>query len=280
MKKIFKIIAIILFSWQITAQEQKPKNRFYFSIHSGYNLSSGNTENINTGFLRLGWPGFNVEQNGTTTTSSNSKFNMGSGISYGGSFGYNFNKYLGSEVAVSYLKSESDINYRLSNSRTINNFNSKMLQIKPCLIVSAGFEKIDPFIKFGLVLGKISINNNVELGNAVLSRQYTFLYDGGLAVGYTGAFGINYNLGNNLLISLDTNFINLSYSPKKQTFTQFSENGVDKTSLIVNPVREEYFDELEEDPSFVPDPNAPQKRTSESISFGSFGFNLGVKYGF
>ncbi len=278
MKNIYIIIATILLALPITAQEQKPKNRFYFSIHSGYNFSSGNTEDIFLGLEEIGWRMGNVDRSITEQTISIAKLNLGSGLNYGASFGFNYNKYLGAELTVSYIKSESEVYYKAPNFIESFTFNSKMLQIKPSLMFSAGLEKVNPYIKFGLVLGTGSINTSRFSQGPAISNQKNYIKDGGLAVGYTGAFGIDYNIGNNLALTLDANFINLVYHPKKQTQTVEITNGVDDlNTLTIYGLQTEYSDEID---TSLFDPNAPRKQVTPSFSFGSFGFNLGVKYGF
>ncbi len=279
MKNIYIIIATILLALPITAQEQMPKNRFYFSVHSGYNFSSGNTEDIiNSSLEEIGWRIGSIDITGTEQTVSIAKLNLGSGLNYGASFGFNYNKYLGAELAVSYIKSESEIYYQGPNFIESYTFNSKMLQIKPSLIFSAGFAKVNPYIKFGLVLGTGSINTYRFSQGPAISFQKNYLKDGGLAVGYTGAFGIDYNIGNNLALTLDANFINLVYHPKKETITIQKLNNIDDLpSLTIYYLQTEYSDEID---ASVLDLNAPRKRVTPSYSFGSFGFNLGVKYGF
>ena len=281
MKNIYITIATILLALPITAQEQIPKNRFYFSIHSGYNFSSGNTESVDRSFSDIGFDGGNSEVSATETVKTVMKINFGSGINYGASFGYNYNKYLGAEIAVSYLKSKSEVFDNRTNifpSTLSISFNSKMLQIIPSLKFSAGYEKINPYIKFGLILGSGSISNNKQFKILPATREWNYLIDGGLAIGYTGAFGVDYKVSDNIAISLDANFINLTYHPKRKTLTKYLADGAD--SLPFYPLRGveiNFIDDIENDGTYS---GTSGRELTPSYAFGSFGFNLGVKYGF
>lgn len=213
-----------------------------------------------------------------------------------------FNKNIGAELGVNYLIggeiiSNSDTSKTTSpflngNSSNENKASAKMLQFRPSIIVSAGMQTINPYAKFGLLIGSGSITSNSDrVSTSTTSfggtnnvtnttKDSSFKFDGGFAFGFQAALGLSYNVDKNISISGELNIVNMSYAPTKRTLTSLNENGVDV--LQSRPISEkevEFVDSINVNSTDAPAlPTNPRKELKQYATFGSFGLNFGVKY--
>jgi Outer membrane protein beta-barrel domain len=281
MKNILFILTIALMAFHTKAQVNEANKKFYVSINSGYNFNR--TSDFDKVIIN--------QISDSEQIITKIPFSLGKGFNFGIDFGYNFNKYIGVELGLSYLKGKTNFNYRESsesqggsNGAYIleNTYSSKMLQIKPNLVISGGFSKINPYIKLGLIMGSPSFTLAENTNYSTLKRLSVKETDftGGFTIGYSGCLGIDYAIVNNLKITANFNFVNLTYAPAKSKITIDNYNGTDRlVGTTVNQTEIEYLDSFINDGS-PKDPNSPSKSTKSTYNFNSIGFNLGLKYGF
>ena len=268
-KLLLSAIAIItlLFIQESNAQTKKG---LFFSLNGGYNLGTSK---------EIGWDVNVIETSTNAYKVENVSLSLGKGINVGGAIGYMFNKNIGAELGVNYLiggKTTSKSTY-FDGDSTEENFFSKMLQIKPTLIISAGMGKINPYAKFGLLIGKGSINN--EASGVSSGERFVGKYklDGGIAIGFHAGIGLLCSLNSKMALFGELNMINMSYAPTKGKLTEYNVGG--ENQLIdadVNFTDVEYVDSINSN-DVIPS-SSPRKQLKKSSPFGSFGLNVGLRY--
>jgi outer membrane protein W len=287
MKKKLLIALSFVFFGISTHSSAQSENGFFLSLNGGYNFSSGAV----TGF------GTKSEQiNKNTTTQENVKLSLGKGINFGLAAGYMFNRNVGTQIEVNYLlggKTSFSFKDPSVNSTFGSDKYANMLQFKPSIIIAAGLENVNPYAKFGPLLGigaiyeennimvnlssvDINTGNTIETTNILTSKA---TYDGGLALGIQAAVGISIGLNTSLSLFGELNMTSLSYSPTKLKITESTLNGVDQLpKLTLSDSEYEFVDVLTVDATSPSNPNAPTKQIKTSYPFSSFGINFGLRY--
>jgi hypothetical protein len=269
MKKIFTIFTIYFLANQLSAQN------LYFTINGGYALESNKTNLVGESLL------YNGTQ--TSTTTSNFElvsFSLGKGVNFGGTIGYMFHKNIGAELGVNYLISgETTSRYSSYTGNYLNRaYNAKMILLKPTLIISSGFEKINPYAKFGLLLNSGYATQQFDDKSGGNTSEQTTKMNGGIGIGFTASAGISYGITNKIAIIGELNYNGLTYSPKKGLVTASKENGVDNLATLTTREKEiEYTNTFSNDGGSS-DPNKPSKLPLQNLPFSSLGLNIGLRY--
>ena len=253
---------------------------FYVSFQTGYSykMSSAN--------LASSFDMYNVSSN-----SGNEKFeaiyiSLGQGFQAGGAIGYMFNQYMGVETAISYLWSKTyEANQNTEMKTRQYTLSSKMLRILPSIVMQAGFEKVNPYAKFGCVLGLGQVFHTYDSNILDAHTTGETEYSGGLAFGINASVGLTFKLNDKLSLFGEFNTINMSYSPSKGEFTKASENGEDILPAMRVYNREvEFVDSYEKEPYDPNNPeldyNQPRKELKFKLPYGSMGVNAGLKINF
>lgn len=217
---------------------------------------------------------------------------LGKGINIGGSAGYMFNKNIGIELGTSYLIGGStnfthSYSYPTYTDYYTYKVYTKMFKLIPTLVVSGGFEILDPYLKLGLIVGLGSVNAEIDRTykslnyNASIILHQTEKDNGGIAIGYNTAIGLSYNMGDHFAVFGELNMVNLSYTPTKGEIVSFAIDGEDKLSELNTSEREyEFADSYTEDSSIIASTSTPTKQLKNRLSLGSIGINIGVKITF
>ena len=276
MKNTLILLALVSITQTIVAQTEK---RFYLNTNIGYNKGTGNINYYQAQLLGL----VNATQTSATEDSYEIvKTNLGQGINFGLNFGYMFNKNLGFELGANYLLS-SEINS--STTSLSGNYNkivlvSKMLQIKPTVVLRGGFEKINPYAKVGMVIGSGKIINDREFKDGSdISITTLELYDG-TPIGFHSSVGVLYQLSSKFSVFGELNLVSLEYAANKGKYTKYIDNGADILPLLSIREIEIEFIESESNASAAPPSNQPGKLAKLPLSFNSFGLNIGLQYQF
>jgi hypothetical protein len=206
-----------------------------------------------------------------------------------------FNEHIGAELGLSYLmggKSYSKIsetriypNYPSEYYNQESTISSKMFRMIPTLVIEAGGEKINPYAKFGLVVGFGSVlcesnYNSYDEWDGLETTSQKIQLSGGSALGLTSSIGAMYNLSEKMSLFGELNMINMSYSPTKGELTEYKENGVDKlSSMSISEKEVEYADSYDRY-YFFNDSSKPSQVLKQSLPFGSFGINVGMRASF
>lgn len=260
------VFAIGLFANNLHAQEA------YLNVNAAYGFQMGaQTISANT----------STYNSSTTLEPVHSSF--GKGVNAGVAFGYMFNKNIGTEFDVSYLiGAKSSVVYSDKSSTNLFTrditYSARMLRLIPSIVVSSGFEKVNPYAKVGLVIGYglilFDINEN---DNGDLSTQKSRFY-GGLAVGLSSGFGLIYKIDKKTSFFTELNVVSLSYSPTKGEVTEASINGVDQLPTMTTRQKEiRFVEKYTTNSGNTPSDSEPTKSLKIKQPFGSIGLNIGLK---
>ena len=275
MKKLILGLALIA-SVIVSAQKEKGA---YVSLNAGYGIGASN--NSGETFARWG-----VVNNSQTSPANQiielADVNLGKGLNFGATFGYMFNKFVGAELGVNYfLGGKSDARQSdLSGDFADTEVYAKMLQLKPTLVISGGFSKINPYAKFGLIIGAAA---NVTIENTGVTSTGTFAskqeFTGSSPIGFHGGAGLLYSLNNKISIFGELNVNNLNFSPKEAAITELTFNGVNLLPLSdKEDIEIEFVDSV--DSAAISVPTAPRKEIKTTFNMSSLALNFGVRYSF
>jgi len=209
---------------------------------------------------------------------------LGKGANFDVAFGHMFSKYVGLDLAFSYLlglkiKSESNYNgsYYYGSGYDKTSINSRMFRIIPALVITPGLTKINPYARIGIVIGIGSVltDNDYMFDGENYVEKYK--YSGGIAFGLSSALGIQFELGKSALFFTELCMVNMSYAPTKGEVILAEENGVDILSTYTTRERETVFvNEITYYDDSNPSDNEPAENLKQKLPFGSFGINVGV----
>ncbi len=258
-KSMLLVLAIFLLTTTLFAQGS------YLNIHAGYGFKAGSASTSES------------TSSNSSQTNKHVAFSFGKGLTMGAAFGHMFTKNIGAELGLSYLLGgKTEITDTYTRDSYVSSISAKMLRINPSMIVSAGMENINPYAKFGLIIGKGSIKSEYTEtynGDAYFTK---IKYNGGVAFGFSSAIGLMFRLGESLALITEVNMINLSYAPTKGEVTEATMNGVDQLPSMTTSQKEiKYVDKSVSTSS--PTTSIPTERVKSKYPFGSFGINIGLR---
>jgi hypothetical protein len=223
---------------------------------------------------------------------------FGRGSDLGVNFGYMPSNKIGFDLGISYLigtsykgiyKIESENTYYslsdqvdssfYSYSSAVTKAYSKMLRINPSIILSPGLEKINPYAKFGGIIGKGNLSINTDETdsdeNKTITKEKRY---GGFAIGLTAAIGANYSLNEKISLFAEINMISLNYAPTKGKILISTKNGEDlKENMTTREIETEYVDSVSDIESGLYTSTEPKQELKQFLPFGSCGLNVGIK---
>lgn len=266
---LFMVGALSLLAGKLSAQGA------YVTVNAGYGFSMS-AQNLDY------FDFYNYSNTGNTTTEEQVYVSLGKGFNFGGAFGYMFNKNIGAELGISYLiGGESTAQDNYSGGTTDYTLSSKMLRINPSLVIACGFEKINPYAKFGLVIGSGSVMYEYVENDGGDVTVIKMKLNGGTALGLTSGIGAIFNLSDKMAFYSELNMVNLSYAPTKGEVTEARYNGVDFLSdLTTNEKEVEFVDSYTYESGNPPPDSQPRKELKQKLPYGSFGLNFGLKVNF
>lgn len=284
-KKVVLLMFINLFS--ITAYSQ-----FYINVGGGYNLGIANQTLLNIANQTLL---INYESTDNIQKIENVKTSLGKGLNFGLNLGYMFNGNIGIDLQCSYLlgdetTSESKDNYTFLNINFYDyekiSIKSQMFRVNPSIIIASGFDKLDPYAKFGVILGFGSITLNYlyeEYENNQLQDKEVVKWkmDGGMAFGLSSALGLMYHISDLISVYGELDLVSMSYAPTKGVMTEYTVNGADKLPDLTTDAKEiEFLDEITYDYDNPPSTAEPSKELKFYFPYSSIGLNIGVRFSF
>ncbi|HCS20940.1 MAG TPA: hypothetical protein DIW47_10350 [Bacteroidetes bacterium] len=247
----------------------------YVNFNVGYGLKMGSQNLEYFGF-------YNYSTTGNASTSEQVLVSLGKGLNLGGTLGYMFNKNIGAELGVSYLiggKSKAKDTYPGGNAEYT--LSSKMLRLFPSLVIATGFEKINPYAKFGIVIGSGSILYEIVDNDGGDVTKMKMKLNGGIAFGLSSGIGALFNLSEKMAFYSELNMVNLSYAPKKGEVTELTFNGVNFLGDLTTREREvEFVDRYTYNPSNPPADSQPSQELKQKLPYGSIGLSLGLRINF
>ncbi len=275
MKKLLFGTIVTMFTLSSLQSTAQMKKGAYVGVNVGYNAAAGaaNVENFQ-----------NTTQTGVTTSETeNIKLSLGKGLNAGINVGYMFNENIGIELGAQYLigSKTTATDKSLNGDVSTLEMSSKMIQLKPSLVIATTMKNVTPYAKLGLLLGTGKVTSDFEDKSGTFTTTQTTELKKGLAIGFNAAIGVNFPMSKNLTFSAEINSVNLQYSPKKGTVTEYTVNGADKLSTLSVSQKETEFVKKETRNFTSPTvTTSPRQQAAIALPFGSIGINLGVKYNF
>lgn len=296
MKFISPLRLALLAGVTMFAASHAEAQKSYVKIGGGYNFGLGSE------IMYKATETTNYSGNGSPSHSAELEridVNWGKGAVGGAALGYMFNKNIGLEIGVNYLKGsktefedkETDINSSfgqssLSLTTRTHGHSSQMVLIQPSVVIASDLPKFNPYTRFGMILAKGSIINTESItttnpnGNHTLEGEAKLT--GGLGLGLQAALGLNFSLNERIGIYTEATFNNLTYAPEKGEVTKYTDDGVDKLSTMETSQKEITFVDKESFSSGDPQqsPSEPSTGPKERYTLNSVGVNVGLKFNF
>ena len=282
-KSILTALMVSGLAFTANAQIQQPTvpsagTGFYVGVHGGYNFGINSKGSPYLGAYET------VYQSGPDPDTV-VPFSLGKGANFGLNIGYMFTSNLGAELGVDYLLgSDNKFNNRDADFPGYSEqlrLSGKMIQFKPAVVFRAGTGNLKPYAKVGVVVGVGSkITSEYEEREPEFNYSYDWYeeYNGGTAVGFHGALGVDYALNNQMSLFGEVLATGLNYSPEKGKVTRYNRDGQDRLSTLNTNEREITF--VDTNDNVNSSNTQPRKELKFSAPFSSVGLNVGVKYRF
>lgn len=315
-----------------TSVAHAQSGKFYMKAAGGYffSVSPGQFPDVGPYPPRDQHDAVNPATGATTTLSEKVLTgSYGEGVRGGLSFGYNFNQYVAVEGTFNYFHSKKNLMTR--NLTTIQGTQTKVggveshghvtaIDFAPSLVISPGFEKLNPYVRFGVVVplwGRLYIETDASRSrtSAVPGQPATIVAQTDIhrkeeiepnpTIGFQGAMGVTYPLGKRFDLFAEAEYRNVPVKGKNKEVTEYEEvtNIVNTTNgqvistqsrglndLSTAERNTEYVTTLDQN-SNTPtgttgaktnykDDNAPSNDLKSYINIGGLGLNLGVRVRF
>lgn len=247
----------------------------YVNLNGGYGLSM-NPQSLQffdfTSFTLLN----------SVFTEDQAFVSLGKGVSFGGSFGYMFNRNIGLELGVSYLVGSEYEATRINSQRTTDmTFSADMLRIIPSVVIASGFEKVNPYARFGVLIGSGSVLSTARQFDSGELEVRKWRYDGGVALGFSSGVGVLIGVSNSISLFGEINLVSLSYAPTQGELIEATLNGVDQLPDLTTIHKQiEFVDTYTYDYNNAPAVTEPNRVLKHNLPFGSIGLNLGLNIRF
>ena len=260
------------------------------------------TLNAQKAYIRLGvgggiglkqYEGSMLADETHTSTSDNlviKSMGLGDGFNANLAFGFMLSNYVGIELGVNeFIGLGNKIHSSSTNSGYDYSSDSKlsgmMLQIIPAIVITPGLEKVNPYARLGMSVGILSSvvikGNSTSTGGESLIATSNFednvkLY-GGIALGFTAAGGIDFNLSEKLAFFGEFVFNGITYAPAKGKHTKYTVDGVDKLATMTTRDKEWTFEKKYDAAEVIPE-GSPAKQPKMSVNFSNVELNIGIKF--
>ncbi|ATL49158.1 hypothetical protein COR50_19360 [Chitinophaga caeni] len=326
--KLFIAAAFLL---AVTQMAHAQSGKFYMKVAGGYFFS------VSTGeFPDVGpYPPHDTHSEINPTNGSSTVIrekvltgSYGEGVRGGLTFGYTLNKNLSIEGTFNYFHSMKNLMTRSlatiqGTSTVVGSIESRghvnAIDFAPSLVVSPGYEKWNPYVRFGFVVplwGRLYINTDASQTSAVPGQPATVVAQTTIkreeeikpspTIGFQGALGVSYSINSRFDIFLETEYRNVPVKSKSKEVTTYDE----VTKIINTSTGEEVLPEqrrglsdlsvAERNTDYVTtldqnsntptgssgtttnykDNNKPANDLKSYINIGGLGLNLGLKIKF
>jgi len=216
---------------------------------------------------------------------------MGLGGSFNANlaFGFMVSDNIGLELGVNEaisLPKKSTYTY------TGNDFNDSeetkisgmMLQIVPAIFLTPALEKVNPYARIGMIIGVLATGkekytytyNGSETQKATHTENYTSKVSGGVALGYSVAGGVSFNMGEKLAFYAELVYNGLTWAPSKGKYTEYILDGIDQLPDMTTKDKEWTFEKKYDADEEIPD-GSPDKQPKVSVNLSNAAINVGIK---
>jgi hypothetical protein len=213
---------------------------------------------------------------------------LGNGFQGTAAFGFTPSKYVSLEIGISqflgFPKIGDSVMKIPGGSSVEVNIQGNMLSVIPAIVIRPGFKTIDPYARFGFILGiRPTINASAKASNLTVNppEEYKAVrhYYGGVAAGLNAALGVSWYIDSWVSLYAEFAFSSLNYSPKHSEVILYEKNDQDMLStLTVKQTKTDYFASINPDEE-IPD-TSPDKELRKSLPFSNAAFNFGVIFHF
>ena len=239
----------------------------------------------------LGSPGHVL---GTATASNGDEKNiygtLGNGIQANLTPGYMFGDHFGFELGLNgFFGSETTINKVEASSGTYRHTQkSSQFRIAPAFYIKSGGEKFSVYARAGLLIplmGSVKSEIN-DATNPAVTTMTELKTTGKIALGYTGAFGMNIHFGEKFGFFAEVGANSLRVKSKATEMTQRTANGSDLLDATPTYGKEiTYVDELTSSSNnFNSNPassmGSAREELREVANFSNFFIQIGIKFTF
>ncbi len=222
MSRVIAVLILLLAANVAVAQE------FYLGVNGSYGLGAG-TQQI----------GLNATPSGAATSYEGVYGSLGEGGKFGISAGYLFTKHFGVELGLSYwLEKKIESTYKTTLSSTTIGLSGRGFVAVPSIVFLSNLKPVNPYGKFGLVLGLMKSKQDGTSIDPTTRIEYTLEESGGIAIGFAGALGVMVPTGGAVDFFAEVDLHSLTYSPSKQEATKYTINGQDRLPSLANPSRD------------------------------------------
>lgn len=313
----------------LAQQKQHPSHRFYLKATGSYFFSVSNGQFPNVG----PYPPYDEQvavnpSTGASTVLSEKVLtgSYGAGVRAGLSGGYEINKYISVEASFNYFHSKQNLMTRtittIQGTSTVvgtiqSNGHVNAVDIAPSLVISPGYTKWNPYVRFGFAVplwGRLYIVTDATATNSVPGQPATIVAQTTLGrkeevkpaitIGFQGAMGLTYTLNKRFGIFLETEYRNIPVKSDSKKVTSYhavtqiinTTNGQpvgpaqtrNLSDLSVAERNTNYVTTLDQG-SNTPvstsglvttykNDNIPANDLKSYINIGGLGINLGVKF--
>ncbi|MBC9933470.1 outer membrane beta-barrel protein [Chitinophaga qingshengii] len=239
-----------------------PSSKFYIKVTGGYFFSVFPGQYPNVGpfppqdlHTELNPPRLDTISRKVLTGS------YGEGARGGLAFGYNINKYMAVEASFNYYHSRKNLMTR--NLTTLAGSGKQLVSVEsyghvnavdfaPSLVLNPGFEKVNPYVRFGVVVplwGRLYIDTDVDqlsspAGIPAGTMVHTVIHrkeqvKPNITLGFQGALGVSFYVSPRIDIFVEAEYRNVPVRSKEKEITAYeqSTNIVNaSTGAVVAPV--------------------------------------------
>jgi hypothetical protein len=278
-KNIVLVLALLVMAGTLNAQKYYAR----LGVGIGLGLSYYSGQSVNRTI------------NGSNSDVSESKSgSLGTGLNINLGAGYMFSKYIGVELGFNeFIGFGVKTNFNMTQTGYSQQFDDKYkamsFQIIPALVITPGFEKINPYGRFGLIIGVINSTNysytDSRTGNpdfkatAIYVENYKDKDFGGIALGFAAAVGADYSLNEKLSLYAEVNLNGVNYSPRKGKVVEWTKDGVDQIPLMTTKDLEWEYVKTLDDQVTIPSGN-PDQFLKETAILTNVGISFGMKFKF
>jgi len=253
------VAALLLTATTLSSQAQdnngssRPHSKFYLKAAGGYFFSVSPGQFPNVGpyppqDLRTQYNPTNPSHPLDTISRKVLTGSYGEGVRGGLTFGYNINKYLSVEGTFNYFSSRKNLMTRqqtlLAGTTTqLGHVESRghvnAVDFAPSLVVSPGYEKVNPYVRFGVVVplwGRLYIETDASQTSAVPaglpvppgSQIFTTInrkeeVKPNATIGFQGALGVSFMLSDRFDIFVEAEYRNVPVRSKSKEITRYEE---------------------------------------------------------
>ncbi|MCX6248509.1 MAG: outer membrane beta-barrel protein [Bacteroidetes bacterium] len=213
---------------------------------------------------------------------------LGGGFNVNAAFGYKMTDNVAIEFGINEFIGLAKKSNQ-SATGTFNDFNKElkisgmMLQLVPAVVISPGLEKVNPYARLGMIVGVLpsimvkssSTNTNSGGPRASTLTEYTMKLHGGVAVGFTAAGGVTFNLSDMLSLYGELVYNGITYAPSKGIYKKYTVDGVDRLADMTTRDKETIYVKKYDANENIAD-GSPDKAPKESFNFSNVLLNIGV----